>query len=52
MTPNFVAAVNVSLPICCHIGSGMPNMHVFVEVIVALLDAMPDKLERLVYGRN
>ena len=43
MTPNFVAVVIVLLPVCCHIGSGMPNLRIFVEEIVALLDAMTDK---------
>ena len=43
MTPNLVAVVNVLLPICCHIGSGMPNLRIFVEDIVALLGAMTDK---------
>ena len=38
MTPNFVAVVNVLMPICCHIGSGMPNMRIFVEVLGALTD--------------
>ena len=40
MTPNVVVVVNVLLPICCHIGSGMPNMGTF---FVALLGAMTDK---------
>ena len=43
MTHNFVAVVYVLLPICCHIGSGMPNPRIFVEDIVALLGAMTDK---------
>ena len=53
MKPNFVAVVNVLLPICCHIGSGMPNLRIFVEDFVALLSAMTDKWVRnLVRGRN
>ena len=43
MTPYLVAVVNVLLPICCHIGSGVPNLRIFVEVIVALLGAMTEK---------
>ena len=42
MTSNFVAFVNVLLPICCYIGSGMPNLLIFVEDIVGLLGAMND----------
>ena len=54
MTPNFVAVLNVLQPICCHIGSGMPNIRmIFVEDIVALLGAMTDKWEsKLGFGRN
>ena len=26
-----VVVVNVLLPICCHVGSGMPYMHISVE---------------------
>ena len=37
LTPNFVAVVNIVLPICCHIGSVMPNLRIFVEDIVVLL---------------
>ena len=44
MTPYFVTIVNVLLPICCHIGSGMPNLRIFVEDIVTLSGAMTDKL--------
>ena len=40
MTPNFV---NVLLPICCHIGLGVPYLLIFVEEIVALLGALADK---------
>ena len=39
MTHNF-EVVSVLLPICCHIGSGMPYMCIFVEDAVALLGAM------------
>ena len=35
---HFVAVINVLLSIC-HIGSGTPNLRIFVEDIVALLDA-------------
>ena len=44
MAPNFVVVVNVLLTFCCHIGSGMPNLRIFVEDSVALLRAMADKL--------
>ena len=43
MPPSFVVLVNVLMPICCLIGSGMPYLRIFVEDIVALLDAMTDK---------
>ena len=50
MTPNFVIVLQ---PICCHIGSGMPDLRIFVEDIVTLLGAMTGKLVRkLVCGRN
>ena len=39
MTPNFVFFFNALLPICCHAGSDMPYLLIFVEEIVALLDA-------------
>ena len=53
MTPNFVAVVNVLLSICCHIGSGMPNLRIFVEDNVLLLGAITDKwVRKLVCGRN
>ena len=45
MTPNFVADV-VLLPVCCHIGSGMPNLRIFVEGIVTLLGAMTNLGEK------
>ena len=45
MTPDFVVDVNVLLPICCHIGSGMPYPLIFAEDIIALIGAMTD-------GRN
>ena len=31
MTPNFVVVVSVLLQICCHIGSGMPYVCIFVD---------------------
>ena len=31
MTPNFVVFVSALLPICCHIGWGMPYLCIFVE---------------------
>ena len=34
MTPNFGVVVNVLMPVCCHIGSGMPYFHIFVEEII------------------
>ena len=43
MTPNFVIVANVLMPICRHNGSGMPNLHIFVEEIVELLGAMTYK---------
>ena len=44
MTPNFVVFVSVLLPICCHIGWGMPYLCIFVEEVVTLLGAITDKL--------
>ena len=53
MTHNFVVIVIVLLPICCHIGSSMPDLRIFVKDIVALLGAMTDKLViNLICGRN
>ena len=43
MTPNFVVFVSVLLPICCHIGWGMPYLCIFVEEVVTLLGATTDK---------
>ena len=43
MTPNFVVFVSVLLPICCHIGWGMPYLCVFVDEVVTLLGAITDK---------
>ena len=52
-TPTFVAVINVLLPICCHIGSGMPNLRIFVEDIVALLGTLTTKwVRKLFCGRN
>ena len=31
--PNFVVVASVLLPICCHIGSGMPYLCIFVEEV-------------------
>ena len=42
MTSNFVADVSVYLPICCHIGLGMPYPCIFVEEVVTLLGAITD----------
>ena len=36
---NFVVVVSVLLPICCHIGWGMPFLCIFVEEIVMILCA-------------
>ena len=43
MTPTFIVVVNVLLPICRHIGSGMPYLYNFGEEMVALLGAMAYK---------
>ena len=43
MAPNFVVVFSVLLPICCHIGSGMPYLWIFVEETVRLLGPMADK---------
>ena len=43
MAPNFVVVVSVLLPICCHIGWGMPYLCNFVEEVVTLLGAITDK---------
>ena len=43
ITPNFVVVVSVLLPICCHIGSGVPYLCIYVENVVVLLGAMTDK---------
>ena len=40
MTPNFIVVVNVSLQICCHVGSGMPYVRIFGEHCLELLGAM------------
>ena len=31
MKPYCVVVVNVLMPICCHIGTGMPYLHIFVQ---------------------
>ena len=43
MTPHFVFFVSVLLPICCHIGWGMPYLCIFVEEDVTLLGANTNK---------
>ena len=43
MPPNCVAFVSVVLPICCHVGSGMPYLCISVEEVVPLLGAITDK---------
>ena len=49
----FVVGVNVLLPICCHIGMGMPYLCIFVEEIVTLLGAITEKwVWTLVCGLN
>ena len=47
MIPNFAVVVSILLPICYHIGSGMPYLCIFVEFIVTLLGAMTDGCENL-----
>ena len=41
---SFVVFVSVLLPLCCHIGSDMPYLCIFVEEVVTLLGAIIDKL--------
>ena len=43
MAPNFAVVVSVLLPICSHIGWGMPHLCNFVEEVVTLLGAHTDK---------
>ena len=43
MTPNFVTFISVLLPICYHIGWGMPHLCIFVEEVVTFLGAITDK---------
>ena len=43
MTPNFVVFVSVLLPICCHIGWGMPYLFIFVDGVITLLCAITDR---------
>ena len=53
MTSNFVDVVIALILIFCHIGSGMPYLHIFVREIVALLGAMTDKWVRNLFcGQN
>ena len=44
MAPNFEVVVSVWLQICGQICRGMPYPGIFVEEVVPLLEAMPDKL--------
>ena len=39
----FLVFVSVVLPMCCHIGWGMPYVCIFVEEVVMLLGAITDK---------
>ena len=44
MAPNFVLVVSVLLLNCCHIGSGMTQLRIFVvEEFVPLLEATTDR---------
>ena len=53
MTPHFVAAVSILLPIYCHIGLGMPYLCFFVLEVVTLLGAITEKWVRVfVCGLN
>ena len=50
---NFVLVASVLLPICCHIGWGMPYLCIFVKGVVTLFGAFTDKwVWTLVCGRN
>ena len=42
MTSDFVVLVSVLLPICCHIGCGMPYLCISDEKVVTLLGAITD----------
>ena len=44
MTPNFVVVVSVLVPICCHIGLGMPYLCIFVREVVTLLGAITERM--------
>ena len=53
LATNFIVVVIVLQPICCHIGSGMPYLCIFVEEVVPLSGAITDKWAlTLVCGRN
>ena len=53
MAPNFVVVVSVLQPNCCHIGSGMSYLCIFVEEVAPLSGAIADKrVLTLVCGRN
>ena len=43
MKHHFVVVVSVLLPMCCHIGWGMPYLCIFVGEVVTLLAAITDK---------
>ena len=43
MLPKFEVIVNVLLPVCFHIGSGMPILRIFVQYSVVLFGAITDK---------
>ena len=40
MTPNCIVIIIILPPICCHIGSGMPDRRIFVEDVLALSGAL------------
>ena len=53
MVPNFVVFVSALLPICCHIGWGMPYLCIFVEEVATLLGSSTYKwVWKLVCGQN
>ena len=53
MASDFIVVVNVLLQICCHIGSGMSCMRIFVEEVFVLLGTLTVKLMwKLACGQN
>ena len=46
MTPNFIADVKALMPRCCHIGSGIPFLHIFVVKTGPLLGTITVKWMR------